>query len=407
MKTRPYAPYAPHNPADTEEFPRCETTEEFPRLTFPTEPTDITITLPRFTDTTTAHIGRVIVLVPARNEGDCIAATVSAVYAQQHAPDRVIVVINNATDDGETEREAKAAGAEVIDAGVCKYHKAQALNHALAQILPGLTDDDYVLIQDADTQLNETFIGNALAAYGRRVGGVCARYDTHEPKGLLQWLQANEFTRSRRKTTRDKGQARILVGIAALFNVKVIRHVIQARTDGTLSGSPTFYNEGSSCEDYRLTLDLKALGYKLVCPSTCRPRTHAMPNFEKLWGQRVRWTRGALDDLRDLGYNKVTRRYFWAQWGRLFALLSPLIYVSYLVSLEVEYHTIVWQLFWLWVNALTITERLITVRKGGWRAMLLAALILPELAYDWYLAAAYFTGIYEHLRAKPAPWKET
>jgi len=407
MKTRPYAPYAPHDPADTEELPRCETTEEFPRIIFPTEPTDITITLPRFTNTTTPHIGRVIVLVPARNEGDCIAATVNAVYAQQHAPDRVIVVINNATDDGETEREAKAAGAEVIDAGTCKHHKAQALNHALAQILPGLTDDDYVLIQDADTQLNDTFIGDALAACGRRVGGVCARYDTHTPQGLLQWLQANEFTRSRRKTTRDKSQARILVGIAALFSVRVIRDVIQARSDGTLPGSPTFYNEGSSCEDYRLTLDLKALGYKLVCPAACRPRTHAMPTFKKLWGQRVRWTRGALDDLRELGYNKVTRRYFWAQWARLFALLSPLIYISYLISLEVQYHTIVWQLFWLWVNALTITERLITVRKGGWKAMLLAALILPELAYDWYLAAAYFTGIYKHLRSKPAEWKET
>src|ERR1035441_6339936 len=33
---------------------------------------------------------------------------------------------------------------------------------------------------------------------------------------------------------------------------------------------------------------------------------------------------------------------------------------------------------------LFIGERVITVRKAGWRAMLLSALLLPELAYDWF-----------------------
>lgn len=356
----------------------------------------------------TRHTARVIAVVPARNEGESIQRTVESIRRQSHLPDQIYVVTNNCTDHGETAREARAAGAWVIDAGNCEQPaKGKALNHALALILPNLGDDDYVLIQDADTELNPGFTRAALAAMGDNTGGVCARYDTLDTRGLLQWLQANEFTRSRRKTTRDKSQARILVGIAALFKVKVIRAVIEARTLGALPGSPSFYNEDSLCEDYRLTLDLKALGYQLTCPVDCRPRTHAMPTLKKLWGQRVRWTRGALDDLRVLGYNKVTRRYFWAQYARLLAMLSPPIYLAYLATLELDYGHITWQLFWLWVNVLMLTERLVTVRKGGWKAVLLAAFIVPELAYDWFLAATYLTGLYKHLRSKPAEWKET
>ena len=391
MESRPYPP----GEAITQEF-------EFPLLD---DDLTATVTLPRITQT--RHIGRVIALVPARNEAESIGGTVRALWDQTHTVDEIYVVTNNCTDDGDTTTAAFNAGARVIDAGHCPEYKPQALNRALDRILPALSDDDYILIQDGDTAINDGFIRAALAATGPGVGGVCARYDTHAPHGLLQRLQANEFIRSRRKTSRDKGRARILVGIASLFNVGVIRHVIQARTDGELPGTPTFYNQYSLCEDYRLTLDLKALGYELVCPPDCLPRTDAMPTISKLWGQRVRWTRGALDDLRELGYNKVTRRYFWQQWGRLIAMLSPFIYIAYLVSLEVQFHDIVWQLAWLWVNALTLTERIVTVRKGGWRAMLLGALIFPELVYDWFLAAAYLTGLYKHLRSKPAQWKET
>jgi biofilm PGA synthesis N-glycosyltransferase PgaC len=389
----------PHTDATTLPFPRPTFTD---RVIFSEA---ATITLPRITGN--PHIGKIIALVPARDESDCIAATVHSIASQQHVPDRIVVVANNCTDGGLTAIAAFDAGAEVIVMHDNPHLKAGALNYALDLILPDLTDDDFIMIQDADTELNPTFIGDALAAHGPGVGGVCARYDTHDPRGLLQRLQANEFTRSRRKTTRQRGQATILVGIAALFNVGVIRHVIEARTDGTLPGSPTFYNEGSLCEDYRLTLDLKALGYRLVCPNNCRPRTHAMPTLPKLWGQRVRWTRGALDDLRELGYTKVTRRYFWAQYGRLLAMLSPFIYLAYLTTLELDYHRIAWQVVWLWVNVLALSERLITVRKGGWKAIGLAALIIPELAYDWFLAATYLTGLYQHLRSKPAQWKET
>jgi poly-beta-1,6-N-acetyl-D-glucosamine synthase len=399
MDVRPYDP--PREGDDTLEFLRTWTLDDDLA-----DPGELTAPLPRIVPEP-RHTARVVALVPARNEGESIGAAVQALHAQTHPFDRIVVVTNNCTDDGLTARLASQAGAEVITMENNPHLKAGALNHALDVILPDLDDDDFVLIQDADTELNVEFVRTALAALREDTGGVCARYDAAAPSNLLERLQANEFTRSRRQITRDRGKVRILVGIATLFRVRVLRTVIDARKTGILPGSPTLYNLTSLCEDYRLTLDLRLLGYTLTSPADCRPKTHAMHTVPKLWGQRVRWTRGALDDLRELGWSRITAPYILAQYRRLLAMISPFLYVAYLLSLEITFGRIVWELPWLAVNAIVALERTVTVRKGGWKAMLIAALILPEVAYDWFLAATYLTGLVQHLRSTPHQWKET
>jgi cellulose synthase/poly-beta-1,6-N-acetylglucosamine synthase-like glycosyltransferase len=346
-----------------------------------------------------------VALVPAINEADAIGATVAALLGQHRAPDRVIVVANNCTDD--TARLARKAGAEVIVMDGNKHRKAGALNYGLSIILPGLADDDMVLVQDADTNLNPEFVTAAVAAMGPGVGGVCARYDNPPPANLLERLQSSEFARSRRQITRRGGTTKILVGIASMFTAGTLRKVMAARKAGILPGTHTVYNNSSLTEDYELTIALRTLGYRLVCPEECRPLTHAMPTVEKLWHQRVRWSRGGLDDLHLYGLTKATRGYAVAQVGRLVALMSPLVYGAYLLSLELTYGHIAWSKPWILINVLFVGERVITVRKAGPRAMLLSALLLPELFYDWFMAAAYLAGLAKHLRGSAHVWNET
>lgn len=349
---------------------------------------------------------RVAALVPAYNEADSIAATVGALRAQQHRLDEIVVIINNCTDG----TEKVVAGLPGVTALVMEHNphlKAGALNYALERLLPGLDDEDLVLIQDADTILNPDFMVNAMAAMRDDIGGVCAQYDSPAPANLLERLQANEFARSRRRIARNGGGTKILVGIASVFRVAVLREVIEARRDGRLPGPPAVYNPGSLTEDYELTLALKTLGYRLVCPPGCRPQTHAMPTVGKLWGQRTRWTRGALDDLQLYGVTRVTRGYLAAQVSRMIIMLMPLLYGLYLLSLQETYGRIAWDLPWALVNVLFITERVVTVREEGWRAMLLSALLLPELAYDWFMSASYINGLVKHLSDEAHEWKET
>ncbi len=348
---------------------------------------------------------KVVALVPAWNEANEIAETVAALLHQKRVPDRVIVIANNCTDD--TAEIARAAGAEVLEMHDNKHKKAGALNYGLSIVLPQLEEHDMVLIQDADTRLNYDFVDAAVVPLTWNFGGSCARYDSSAASNLLQRLQSNEFARSRRSLSRKGGETKILVGIATVFSVKVLREVIEARRSGFLPGKPEVYNNQSLTEDYELTLALKSLGYRLTCPEKCRPKTDAMNTLKKLWHQRVRWSRGGLDDLYLYGYTVATRGYIFAQVGRMLALLSPIIYVCYLVSLKLSYGHITWSLPWLLVNVLFMAERVITVREEGPKAMLLAVLLIPELLYDWFMGAAYLVGLVGHLRGKSTIWVQT
>ncbi len=132
-----------------------------------------------------------------------------------------------------------------------------------------------------------------------------------------------------------------------------------------------------------------------------------MPTMAKLRGQRVRWTRGGLDDLRVYGWTRVTWKYIIAQVGRCLAMLSPVLFGAYLIALQVTYGHIVWDLPWVMVNFLFIGERVISVRKGGWKAVLIAALLFPELCYDGFMSLCYVQGAIQHLRNAEKVWKET
>ena len=77
-----------------------------------------------------------------------------------------------------------------------------------------------------------------------------------------------------------------------------------------------------------MTIAMRTLGYQLISPPHCRPWTHSMPTVAKLRGRRVRWTRGALNNLKMYGWTKVTRTYIMSQIGRLLAMTSPLLFAG-------------------------------------------------------------------------------
>ena len=349
---------------------------------------------------------KVVALVPAVSEEAHIALTIEALRNQTRQVDRIVVVINNCHDD--TEKICRNLGVEVlVIPGFNPHRKAGALNAGLDLVLPELEDFDGVLMIDADTMLNDVFVEHAVKNMRHGVGGVCARYDSTASKTILERLQSNEFARSRRSLSRRDGNTKILVGIAAMFSAGTLRAVIEARRSGKLPGAPAVYNVKSYTEDYELTLALKTLGLKLICPEHCRPTTDAMKTIKNLWRQRVRWSRGALEDLELYGYTAATRSYILAQVGRMLTMMSPIVYVLYLVSLYLAYGHINWSLPWMLVNVVFVGSRVLTVRHEGRKAMTLAALIVPELLYDWFMGAAYFAGLVKWLKGSALQWADT
>src|ERR1019366_2823090 len=102
---------------------------------------------------------QVTVLIPAHNEEASVAATIACVLAQERAPDRVLVICDNCTDD--TEAIARKAGAETYVTVRNTHMKAGGLNQALSFMMPGMAENDLILVIDADTMISQNFISEA------------------------------------------------------------------------------------------------------------------------------------------------------------------------------------------------------------------------------------------------------
>jgi biofilm PGA synthesis N-glycosyltransferase PgaC len=344
----------------------------------------------------------IAVLIPAHNEAAGIGETLRSVGSQTKSPDMVIVIADNCTDD--TVRIAREASAEVIETVGNTQKKAGALNQVLARFLPVMADDDIVVVQDADTQLAPEFIDTAVRELDNGAGACGGVFYGAPGNGLLGQLQRQEFTRYARQLGRNRGEARVLTGTGTAFRAGALKHLTSARTSGLLPGGTGIYTTSSLTEDGEITLALKTLGYECVSPEECAVTTEIMPTITTLWRQRTRWQRGALEDLRTYGFTRVTTPYILRQGLMGLSVLAFLLWWISAPGIIADYGI---HLSWLWtsISVLFVTERVVTVRRAGWKAMMLAFLMLPELIYDLFQHAVWVTSVAGMaVRAKTAEW---
>jgi cellulose synthase/poly-beta-1,6-N-acetylglucosamine synthase-like glycosyltransferase len=355
---------------------------------------------------------RVITLVPAHNEEAAIPLALDSLAAQTRRPDLVILVADNCSD-ATTELVRRRGDAVVLTSFGNSDKKAGALNQVLDRLLPALQGTDAVLVMDADSALDPTFIEGALARlgtemgdrHGGTIGGVGGTFRGGRGGGFVGMLQRNEYARYARDVRRLKGRALVLTGTAALFTVTALRDVITARRDGRLPGaSGQVYDTHVLTEDNELTLALLHLGYRILSPRECLLETEVMTTWRDLWRQRLRWKRGALENLVDYGFTRVT----WRYWGRqLVTHIGVIVTVAYLATIAysatwgggVRLHPI-----WLAVTAVFVAERIVTVRDRGPLQMLLAATLLVEMAFDLFLQLVQARAFYDTVTRARRSW---
>jgi cellulose synthase/poly-beta-1,6-N-acetylglucosamine synthase-like glycosyltransferase len=345
---------------------------------------------------------RVITLIPAHDEEAMIGEAIRHLHAQEQPPDRIIVCADNCSDG--TATHAEAAGAEVIATVDNEHKKAGALNQVMAQVLPELDDDDAVLVMDADSFLAPTFLAEAKSHLKDGVGGVGGVFTGREGGGYVGMLQRNEYARYARDVSRRKGKVLVLTGTATLFSVRTLRHVVRARAAGELPGAAQVYDTKVLTEDNELTLALLHLGYKVISPRGARLTTEVMETWGDLYRQRLRWKRGALENLRDYGLTRITASYWLRQAVTFLGVLVTAAYLLSLVwSLGVD-QTLRFQPLWLAVTGLFILERVVTVRSRGRGQMALAATLVVEMSFDFYLQGVHAKALWDTVRNKERTW---
>ena len=348
---------------------------------------------------------RLIALIPAHDEQDRIAAAIAGLHAQTRRPDLIVVVADNCTDA--TARIARNAGAEVFETRGNTHKKAGALNQAIDWALPHLHDRDLVLVQDADTVLNPWFADTAAGTFNRKVGAVGGVFYGEQGGGLLGLLQRMEFHRYAWEIERKGGKASVLTGTGTMFRARVLREIRAARRAGRIGGGRDYYSLASLTEDDEITKAVKTLGYRTMSPAGCAVTTEIMATVPKLWHQRMRWQRGALENLRDYGWTRVTARYFVQQFMMGFGALSFLVYLAFMALTLSTYGWPGLSPFWTAIGCVFLAEKVVSVRRAGPRAIVVAALMVPEMLYDLFQHAVYFTSLWGLLRRSEEKWVAT
>ncbi len=142
----------------------------------------------------------------------------------------------------------------------------------------------------------------------------------------------------------------------------------------------------------------------MVSPDECRVVTEIMPAWGDLWRQRMRWQRGAVENIGQYGLTPATFRYWAQQVGIGYGTIALAAYLGLMFVLIFATNAWIWWPFWLGVGFVFVVERVVTVWKGGWRARLLAATLFPELFYDMFLDVVFVAGLWEITTNRTAEW---
>ncbi|HSP52329.1 MAG TPA: glycosyltransferase family 2 protein [Cryobacterium sp.] len=346
----------------------------------------------------------VTVLVPAHNEEASIFATLSSLLAQSHRPERVVVVADNCTD--RTVDIARSLGVEIFESRENTHKKAGALNQVLKTVLPGQGDNDLIMVLDADTTLDDGFLAAAVSRFtsDRALMAVGGLFYGEEGSGLLGQCQRNEYIRYSREISRRRGQVFVLTGTASLFRAGALRTVAESRGDTIPGTNGDVYDTAALTEDNELTIALKSLGALIISPSECTVVTEVMPTLRTLWVQRLRWQRGALENIGAYGISPPTFRYWAQQLGLGYSVIALSAFLLLLLVTVLAIDSWVWFPFWLSLGAVFLAERVITVWAGGPRARLLALTLFPELLFDVFLDFVYLKSILDITLGRHAEW---
>jgi glycosyltransferase involved in cell wall biosynthesis len=347
---------------------------------------------------------RCTVLIPAHDEEAVLGATLESLRRQTRPPDRVVVVADNCTDG--TAQVARAAGAEVVETVDNAEKKAGALNQQLQRMLPGAAQHDVVLVMDADSTINEEFLDVALRLLEDdpdllAVGGL---FYGEDGGGLVGQLQRNEFTRYQRLVARRLDRVFVLTGTASVMRVYALRAVAEARGSLVPGTSGQVYDTLALTEDNELTMALKTLGARLTSPRTCRVTTEIMPSWRDLWRQRLRWHRGALENIGAYGLTRATAAYWGQQLGLAYGVVALNSYLLLVTITLLAADSVRWSLFWSIIGVVFVVERLVTVWAVGWRGRALAAPLVIELGYVLFLQACFVTSITQIVTGRKAGW---
>jgi poly-beta-1,6-N-acetyl-D-glucosamine synthase len=332
---------------------------------------------------------QVVCLIPAYNEQDCIAATVESLYAQTRESDLIVVLANNCTDATAARVRSLFLPGVVVEELQFPGMRAKAKAHALNYGWRTYCQDAYMVVGvDADTIIPPNAVSDWLAEMEAdpQLGGSSSKF-TMLGSDWLTRLQRSEFSRWSQTSIR-RGHTSVLAGTGCAVRGAAMA-AVAARDDRE---GPWYY--GSSVEDFELTYRIRQAGWRCQVSPTVPAYTDSMKTLQALWGQRMKWSVGTVEDLLSFGINRLTIR----DWGQqLLGLLSAIIRILWVLLWVTGAITGQLHPNWTWwgFTALFIVLDFIAALKIPGRDktdVLLAVILIPNEVFAWMRAGWFLAS---------------
>ncbi len=307
------------------------------------------------------------VVVPAFNERDVIARTISSVLASD-LPVQLIVVDDGSTD-GTAEHVAAVFGHDPRVRLIAQRNggKAAALRTGFAA-----ADTEVVVALDGDTLFGPDTVRRLVEPFlDPRVGAVAGTAEVGNLENVLTRCQALEYL------VQQELERRAWDAFGALPVVPGAVGAWRRRAVAKVGG----FSSETLAEDADLAMALCRAGWRVVHAPDARARTEAPSDVRGLFKQRVRWSFGVMQALWKHRRALVERNA--GAFGRivlptmiLFQVLLPLLAPFALVALSAAAVAGNWRPALFATTALTVAEWLQTAiacwfdRRGRWRLML-------------------------------------
>jgi biofilm PGA synthesis N-glycosyltransferase PgaC len=393
--------------------------------------------------------GAISFVLPCYNEEKDLSAALRSVMGQESPVDTILVVSDNSTD--RTVEIARSAGVSVIETRGNTAKKAGALNAGLQYLMGRGYLPEFVITGDGDTVYDDQFVKRAVRVMNASpklgvLSAVCygkaklvsfpswpqrqgARRGHRKPQNQIEravtvlsdtpahvvqwlteffnyslvWLQRAEYARA--AMLRLRQNIHTTSGAGSVLRGEAIVDVLYAKYQLPQKGRRSaikLYHEGNFVEDFALTLDVKEAGWSCTNNFHVVAHTDLMRDLPSLFSQRTRWVRGTIDELRRRKGSRGSRA---SALSIGFGVLSiPFNYALYAFPVMgiVSGHT---TLMDFWFFPVMGIYQAIMVRKLGWRSMIVAFVLLPEVAFGVVRHCWIFTSLKRSFLSNHQVWE--
>lgn len=359
---------------------------------------------------------RVVALVPAHNEEDIISDTIASLMSQTYPFSYVLVIADNCTDKTieivkEHQKTYGSRKLRLMETVGNTAKKAGALNQGFEAVLK--SRPDYIFGMDADTIVDKKMIEEGVHQFAREpnTAGICSAYRTLPLKDdvnlwerFLWRLQNIEFGLANAWRVENYDSARVLPGVSVIFRTKALKDIYKLHKG-------TVWATDSLVEDYRLTLELKDLGWDAKSSLSMISWSDVplkIAGRGGLFDQRQRWYSGTVDELRRRGMKKhsryelftitllavnlLMRALLLASYGLLLAFGQNIELIVFFLLLPVAASIIQ---FYRWVKY--------TDQKDIWQGIMTITLVANEL-YAVFREFVYMYSIWVSYRRPNRVW---